>query len=83
MIKQRQVIKFMHFIIIPPTSFINKLNFTLILMKLCEYNTQLNDCMHQSFFFLKILFLMQNKGIILNFNTFNILSFQYSKHEKN
>lgn len=69
-------IKFIHFIIIPATtSFINKLNFTLILMKLCEYNTQLNDC--TGLFFLNIIFRV--KRIILNFNTINILSFQYSK----
>lgn len=76
MIKQQQAIKFIRFIIIPATtSFINKLNFTLILMKLCEYNTQLNDC--TGLFFLNIIFRV--KRIILNFNTINILLFQYSK----
>lgn len=75
-IKQQQAIKFIRFIIIPATtSFINKLNFTLILMKLCEYNTQLNDC--TGLFFLNIIFRV--KRIILNFNTINILLFHYSK----
>lgn len=79
-IKQQQAIKFIRFIIIPPTtSFINKLNFTLMLMKLCEYNTQLNDCTHRSFFFKYYFSCKTNNFKFQYYQYYQYLSFQYSK----